>query len=114
MKNWQDLYDFKPGIYLRLMQQVNGEQKKVLSKEIWLGPANTRNFFKFSHDFSRFALFQYNDEKNDTIIKVYSLITPEQLAEKVKKDQTYIKFDTDIDFLDGKDYFKLEFDKHNL
>ena len=32
----------------------------------------------------------------------------------MRKDQTYIKFDTDIDFVDGKDYHNLAFDKFNL
>ena len=58
------------------MKQVDGVQKKV-DKEIYLGPAKTRNMFKFSLDFSRFTLFHFNEEKNDTTIKVFSLITPD-------------------------------------
>lgn len=58
-KEFDSIYKFKPGAYLKLMKLENGYLNKVGEDDIYLGDSSDTNLFKFSNDHKQFALFNH-------------------------------------------------------
>lgn len=85
LKTFQEVYNkYKPGAYLVLIQLQDGYLKKVDDDIHYLGHSTDINMFKFSNDHKQFALFNYQKEKDDTTIKMFSLDDPVELFRKIK------------------------------